>query len=171
MSTPYIGEIRIVGFTFAPPGWLQCDGSLQSIQNNETLYSLIGTTYGGDGQNSFALPDLRGRVPVHQGMGSGLGAYVMGQAGGAVSVTLNSNTLPAHTHPLNCSTGASDSAAPAGEYFATSPINVYASAPASLVAMGSVVGSSGGSQPHANLQPYLGLMYIIATEGIYPSQS
>jgi microcystin-dependent protein len=172
MSSPYLGEIRAVGFTFPPPGWATCNGSLLSISENEALFNLLGTAFGGDGQTTFGLPDLRGRVPVHQGQGSGLSSYTMGQTGGVPTVALTTSQIPSHTHTLACQTAAGSSAAASGNYIAgiTYTEKVYAT-PGTVEAMASAVGTSGGSQPHNNLQPYLAINYIIATEGIYPSQS
>ena len=167
--TPYIGEILAVAFSFPPPGWLVCDGSILSIAENDVLFNLIGTTYGGDGVNTFAIPDLRGRVPVHQGQGPGLSAYAMGQQGGQANVTLTSNQLPVHSHQLNCSDAAGGSSAQ-GQYFGSpSSSALYTTTPGTAV-MGDIVDPSGGSQPH-DMQPYQTILYIIATDGIYPSQS
>ena len=171
MSEPFIGEVRLVGFNFNPVGWHLCDGSLLPISEFNTLYALIGTTYGGDGQNTFGLPDLRGRVPIHQGTGLGLSTYTIGQQGGATSVTLNVSQLPAHTHPVAANSGAGTANSAVNNYFAQTPnVNALA-ATGSSVSMVSVVGPSGGSQPHENQQPFLTVNYIIALYGIYPSRS
>ena len=167
--TPYVGMIIAVGFTFAPPGWLVCDGSLQSIQLYETLFQLIGTTYGGDGNTSFALPDLRGRIPIHQGSLLGGGAYVLGQQGGAPSVALSANTLPSHNHLL-ASAGAATAPTPGGNLYANTSSPAYASGTAN-VQMGDSISITGSSTPHENRQPFLVLNWIIATEGVYPSPS
>ena len=171
MSEAYIGEIRLVGMNFAPVDWLMCDGSLQSIANYETLYNLIGTTYGGDGQTTFGLPDLRGRVPIHQGAGPGLSTYVPGMMAGMQQVTLTVNNLPPHTHPLACNNTQGGQSVPTGNYFAGNQQSVYASpgTGAAYVAMASVVGPAGQSQPHDNMQPYQAVNYIICTAGYYPS--
>jgi microcystin-dependent protein len=171
--TPYIGQILLVGFNFAPVGWLMCDGSLQSIANYDVLFNLIGTTYGGDGQQTFALPDLRGRVPIHQGQGAGTSNYVVGQNGGVTSVTLNVNQIPSHNHGVACAAGNGSTGAPGSQYFASaaSPVNLYNGSASPSGNMTNVIAPAGGSQAHDNMQPYLAINYIIATEGIYPSQS
>ena len=168
MSSSYVGEIRLVGFNFAPQGWAFCDGSLLSIANNEVLFTLLGTTYGGDGVNTFALPNLTGRVPVHQGTGQS--NYVMGQTGGVASVTLTTNQMPIHTHTVNGQSGIGNAVSPVNNYFAGSTPAIY-SLPSGYVNMGSVVGLTGGSQAHDNMQPYLAMNYIISLFGIYPSQN
>lgn len=174
----YIGEIRQIGFTFAPPGWLQCDGSLQNITNYPALYQLIGTTYGGDGQTTFGLPDLRGRVPVGAGTGGGQ-TVALGQMLGSESVTLNAQQVASHSH--NLSTGSTGTASvPAGNLVladvggsqgANEP-PAYGAAN-DLVAMGGTsIGVAGGGQPHENRQPFMCIMHIIAVDdGIYPSQT
>jgi microcystin-dependent protein len=131
---------------------------------------LIGTTYGGDGQNTFGLPDLRGRVPIHQGTGSGLSSYAIGQQGGFANVTLTTVQLPSHSHPVAANSNPGNASSPTGNYFGVAPETVY-TATGNPVAMGTLVGSAGGSQPHENRQPYLTVNYIIALVGIYPSQS
>ncbi|HSN77590.1 MAG TPA: tail fiber protein [Anaerolineae bacterium] len=171
-ATPYIGQIMAFGGNFAPQGWALCDGSLLPISQYETLFSLIGTTYGGDGQNTFALPDLRGRVPLHQGQGPGLSSYSLGQSGGAEAVTLTTGQLPAHSHPAQGHSGAGDTPNPAGAVWAGSPNNIYTAGATANTAMAATsISASGGSQPHNNMLPYLTLTFCIATEGIYPSQS
>lgn len=179
--TPTIGEIRLVGFTFAPVGWAQCNGQLLSISENDALYTLIGTTYGGDGQTTFGLPDMRGRVVVGTGQGGGQSRYQAGQTGGVENVTLTTSQLPAHTHALgaNVTANATTQAngtnpAPAGAYPGTSTAELYGPATGSdAFGAGAVSGTAtpaGGSQPHSNLQPLLVINYIIALEGIFPSQ-
>lgn len=166
MAQPYVGEIRLFAGNFAPAGWLFCDGSLQSISENETLFQLIGTTYGGDGQNTFGLPDLRSRVPVHQGAG-----VVIGQTGGVETVTLNSNQIPSHTHTVLASSDAASTNVPSGSVvLATPSYNAYrASVPGA--ALNAPLPNVGGSQAHNNMQPYLALNYIISLYGIFPSPS
>jgi microcystin-dependent protein len=167
VSTPYLGEIRMFGGNFAPAGWRFCDGSLLPIQQNDALFSLIGTTYGGDGQTTFAVPDLRGRIPIHQG-----GSYSIGSSGGASEVTLGATQMPGHTHGLLASNDSANATAPAGNVVAASlnTVTYYSSPP--LVAMApSATTGVGGSQPHNNLQPYLCVNFIIALEGIYPTQN
>jgi microcystin-dependent protein len=179
MSTPYIGEIRTVGFAFAPVGWLQCQGQLLNIAEYEILFNLIGTTYGGDGQTSFALPDMRSRVNAAAGTGLGLSNYVPGQMGGTESVTLLTPQMPAHSHPFTASLGATTAGSPvnepAGKYPANADTAIYAEGPsgADTLAGSSITGTTqvtGGSQPHANIQPVLALNCIICYEGIYPPQ-
>jgi microcystin-dependent protein len=170
MSDPYVGQIALVAFNFAPQGWAFCDGSLLSISENDVLFVLLGTTYGGDGQTTFGLPDLRGRVPIHQGTLAGGGAYTLGQQGGASSVTLSSGQMAAHTHAVASLSGAGTATTANGNYFASSASEVYG-VPGSYVAMGSTVSPMGGSQSHDNMQPYLAMNYIISLYGIFPSQS
>jgi len=172
MSNPYVGEIRLFAGTFAPLGWELCQGQLLSIAQNDVLFALIGTTYGGDGQNTFALPDMRGRVPVHQGTGPGLSTRVIGQQGGSERVTLTAGQLPAHSHPLSATTATASSAAgPSGGVLATSSVALYGTgAPASPLAAAAIT-AAGGNQPHENMAPYLGLNYIISLFGIFPSQA
>ncbi len=165
---PYIGEIRMFGGNFAPVGWSFCSGQILSISENEALFALIGTTYGGDGVTTFALPDLRGRLPVHQSP-----SFPIGGAAGVESVTLTTAQIPAHTHGALGSSAVVEGSNPAGALFATSedtpfyaPFNAAKSASLNPAA----VGPSGGSQPHDNMQPYLCVSFIIALEGIFPSQ-
>jgi microcystin-dependent protein len=169
MAQPYVGEIRMFGGNFAIAGWAFCDGSLLPISENETLFQLIGTTYGGDGQNTFALPDLRGRVPVHMGQGPGLSNYILAQNGGVESVTLTQNQIPSHTHaPVASNTGSSDN--PSGSFWANSTTGKPYSAPPPAIQMNAgTVGSAGGSQPHDNLIPFQCVTYIISLFGIFPS--
>lgn len=168
MGTPYIGEIRMGGWNFAPAGWAKCEGQLMGIAQNEALFSLIGTTYGGDGVTNFALPDLRGRLPVHQAAGFGLG-----QAAGSETVTLTSTQVPAHPHSFNCSTGSATQRDPAGNVPAVIGAgSVYIQAPATAaMAAGSIPSSGGGGQPHSNIQPYQCVTFIISLSGIYPPRS
>lgn len=176
MSTPYVGEIRMFGFGRAPNGWFLCDGSLQPISEYEVLYTLIGTIYGGDGQSTFAVPDLRGRVPVHQGTGPGLSNYVIGQMSGTESVTLTQGQLPQHNHPLMATTAASTTgtvgnavvpATVAGDTMYVTNITDAVAAVMSPLATTAI----GGNQPHDNLMPTLAVQYCIAWAGIFPSQS
>lgn len=168
---PYVGEIRMFAGNFAPVGWLLCNGSLQSISQNEALYTLLGTTYGGDGQTTFAVPDLRGRVPVGQGVSRTGTNYVMGMQAGSETVSLTINQMPSHSHtPLASSTATTTS--PEGAVWGTGDTQEYVQLGTSNVAMnpGSVSGN-GGSQPHNNMMPFLPIGFIIATEGIFPSQA
>ena len=170
MAESYVGEIRAVGFNFAPVGWLICDGSLLSIANNDVLFVLIGTTYGGDGVNTFGIPDLRGRTPIHQGTGGG-GTYVLGQLSGTESVTLTPPTMAAHTHPIAAQGGGGNANSPSGAFFAGSAANQYVPAASATGATGAITGPQGGSQPHNNLQPFLCVNYIISLYGVFPSQN
>ena len=156
------------GWNFAPVGWAMCNGALISISQNEVLFNLIGTTYGGDGQDTFALPDLRGRVPVHAGPG-----VAFGQPGGSETVTLTSNQVPAHSHSFLCSTSNGTQTAPVGYVPATLPAgSAYIQAtPTAAMAPGSIQTGGGGNQPHDNMQPYLCVQFIISLFGVYPSQS
>lgn len=169
MSEPFIGEIRLFAFNFAPRFWATCDGQLLSIAQNPALFSLLGTTYGGNGQTTFALPDLRGRVATGLGALSGGSNYTIGEAAGVESVTLLTTQLPAHTHPVAASTGAATTNVPSGAVLAAASTGVYAS-PASLVptAMTTVAGSA---QAHTNLQPGLVVNACIAIYGIFPSRN
>ena len=175
MSQPYVGEIRMFGFGRVPNGWQPCDGRLLSIAEYEVLFALIGTTYGGDGQASFAVPDLRGRLPIHQGTGPGLSNYVIGQMSGTESVTLISQQMPAHTHTAVATTGLATALTPGTALLpgAVSGDNFYASdiTTATAVPMSTQSTSlAGGSQPHENCMPTLTVQYCIAWAGIFPSQ-
>lgn len=170
MSEPYIGEIRMGAWNFAPVNWAFCNGAIQPIDQNTTLYALIGTTYGGDGVQTFALPDLQGRVPIHQGTDPSGNPYVIGQRSGTESVTLLTNQLPSHNHPLQASTGAPSSTDPTGLTFASSTVNTYIT-PTTIVATAAGTTTAGGSQPHENLMPFLCITYIIALFGVFPTQS
>lgn len=166
----YIGELRLFAGNYAPNGWAFCDGQLVQIAENDALFTLIGTTYGGDGQSTFALPDLRGRVPVHHGQGPGLGLYVIGQSAGVESVTLTTTQLPVHTHGVPVSTTTAGSTSARGGVPAALPADVaWDAGPATEPV--AVTTAAGGSQPHENRQPYLGINYIISLYGIYPTQS
>jgi microcystin-dependent protein len=170
-TEPYIGQIMAFGGNFAPQGWALCDGSLLPISQYDALFSLIGTTYGGDGQTTFAVPDLRSRAALHQGQGPGLSSYSLGQSGGAEAVTLTENQLSPHSHPAMGHSGAGDNAHPAGAVWATSSTNLYTAGAAANAAMDATsIAPSGGSQPHDNMLPFLTLNFCIALEGIYPSQ-
>ena len=176
MSQPYVGEIRMFGGNFAPEGWALCNGQLMSIAENTTLFQLIGTTYGGDGQNTFALPDLQGRFPVHQGNGLGLSA-VIGQKAGTETVTLTVSQIPAHNHSANCAAGGGTTASPVGAYWSTDPEGntaAYYETPDSQMAhteAGGAIGNTGGGVPHDNMQPFQVVNFIIALFGIFPSQN
>jgi microcystin-dependent protein len=172
MSQPYIGEIRLVGFNFAPQGWAFCNGQLMAISENDALFNLIGTTYGGDGQNTFALPNLQSRVIVHQGQGPGLSNHIIGENAGVESVTVTTPQLPIHNHAANCSSSAGSQSSPVG--------NIWSADAAGLTAEYSnnqnghmnaaAIGQSGGNQPHENRMPFLAMNYIISLFGVFPSQ-
>jgi microcystin-dependent protein len=169
MSDPYVGEIRMFGGNFAPQGWLFCEGQTLAISENETLFTLIGTTYGGNGQSTFALPDLRGRVPIHQGQGPGLAPFVQGQKGGVEQVTLTTSQYPAHSHVAVASSADGTQPGPGNNYLAGSTsVKLYNSNPPVTALNAASVGPSGGSQPHANMQPFLCISFIIALAGYYP---
>lgn len=172
----FIGTIVAFGFDFVPRGWEACDGRLLSVTEHSALFKLIGTTYGGDGEESFALPDLQGRTVIGSGTGTGLNPYKMGEAAGSESVTLTLTDLPSHTHGVTASGGPGNVTDPSGASLANvgrNGINIYNSdASNSLpVVMSSGTTSAGGNQPHNNMQPYVALNYCIATTGIYPSAS
>ncbi len=165
MGSPYVGEIRMFGGNFAPVGWAFCDGSVVSIAENEVLFNLIGTTYGGDGVQTFALPDLRGRLPLHQGPG-----YVAGQTGGVENVTLQPTQMPAHVHVLTGTTASGSATNPSGGVWAATAQVPYAPGPTPVVPMSpQAVGFAGGSQPHSNVMPYTCVSFIISLFGIFPS--
>lgn len=165
MAQPYVGEIRMFAGNFAPAGWMFCEGQLLPISENETLFQLIGTTYGGDGQSTFALPDLRGRIPIHQGNG-----FILAETGGVEEVTLTVSQIPAHSHPLLGSTANGTQASPANNVLATSTVvTPYAPETANAAMAATAIGSVGGSQPHTNFQPYLCVDFIISLFGIFPS--
>ena len=170
MADPFIGEIRLFAGNFAPQGWAFCDGSMQSIADNETLFTLIGTTYGGDGQSTFALPDLRGRVPLHQGHGPGLSQQVIGGHAGTASVTLSGAQMPSHTHAM-LAASAPGAAVPTGGVLAGNSVSVYGTGSPSAPMAAQGISAAGGSQPHNNMAPYLGVNYIISLFGIFPSQN
>jgi microcystin-dependent protein len=176
MSEPFLAEIVLFAGNFAPRGWAFCQGQILSIAQNTALFSLLGTTYGGNGQTTFALPDLRGRVPIGTGQGPGLSSYNLGQVGGTETVTLNVNNLPAHNHPVNVPNTAPSPAlaSPVGNYLAPaarggSPI--FAAGPPNAAMGALMIGNTGGSQPFGNVQPYLAINFIIAITGIFPSRN
>jgi microcystin-dependent protein len=172
---PFVAEIRIFPFNFAPKGWAFCDGQLLPISQNTALFSLLGTTYGGDGKSTFALPDLQGRVPVHPGQGPGLSLRDLGEQGGSDTVTLLESEIPAHTHALAASAAAGFARSPSGELFANESggVNSYAAlagAPTALLAAAACA-PAGGDQPHNNLAPYLVFSFCIALQGVYPPRT
>jgi microcystin-dependent protein len=164
MAQPYVGEIRMFAGNFAPAGWMFCEGQLLPISEYETLFNLIGTTYGGDGQSTFALPDLRGRLPLHQGNG-----FILAETGGAEEITLTVNQIPAHQHVFLASSGVAGGSNPQGTVLATPTATMYNSGTTPVGMSSQVVSSVGGSQPHTNFQPYLCVDFIISLFGIFPS--
>ena len=173
MSEPFIGEIRMFAGTFAPRNWALCDGQLLAISQNDALFSLLGTTYGGDGRTTFGLPDLRGRIPIHAGSGPGLSFRGLGARGGSETVTLNVNQIPAHSHTANALNKAGDSGNPQDRHWAVDTSNPerYSAGPANSNMSDGNLAAAGGSQSHANLMPFLCINFIIALIGIYPSRS
>ena len=176
MSTPFIAQITMFGGNFAPRGWAFCDGQLLPISSYSALFSILGTTYGGDGRTTFALPDLRGRVAIHPGAGPGLSTYRLGQKGGAETVTLTANEVPAHSHALNINssngnTSNGSNAVLAGFGTSAPPVGNFTNAAPNATASSSSIANAGGSQAHSNLEPFLCVEYIIALEGVYPSRS
>ncbi len=172
MGEPYLGEIRLIGFTFAPRGWAECNGQLMQINQNQALFSLLGTQFGGNGIQTFALPDLRGRIPLHQGQAPGLSSYIMGQVGGQENVTLNVSQMPAHSHtPPAASNALGPDNNTQNEFWSASDAsdNIYAATANSTMNTGAI-GNAGGSQPHNNMQPSLVLKFVIALIGIFPSR-
>jgi microcystin-dependent protein len=171
MSEPYVGEIRLFAGNFAPAGWNFCDGQLLSIAENDTLFFLIGTTYGGDGESTFALPDLRGRVPVHQGQGPGRSPWGMGQSQGTEAVTLTLAQMPAHTHQLHASTHVASSHHGPGDVLGASPgTTIYGTGTPSQPMAKDTVAKVSGGHAHSNMGPSLAVNYIISMFGIFPSQ-
>ena len=167
MAQPYIGEIRMFAGNFAPVGWMFCEGQLLPISQNETLFQLIGTTYGGDGESTFAVPDLRGRLPIHQGNG-----FILAETGGAESITLTVNQIPAHTHPLLATTAVGTNPNPQNNILAAAGnIDLYRESAANTPMSNQAIGLAGGSQPHTNFQPYLCIDFIISLFGIFPSRN
>jgi microcystin-dependent protein len=178
MSTPFLSEIRIMSFNFAPKGWTMCNGQLLPINQNQALFSLLGTTYGGNGQTNFQLPDLRSRIPISMG-----GGHTLGERAGAESVTINISSLPTHTHFVVASNAAATQG-PAGRdptngtlaQAAAAPlpataVNIFGTGTPNVTFAGNILGNTGGSQPHNNIEPYLALNFCIALQGIFPSQN
>lgn len=166
MSEPYIGEIKVIAFNFPPKGWAFCNGQLLPIAQNQALFSLFGTTYGGDGRVNFALPDLRGRTPIHMGNG-----FTQGQRAGETSHTLTTNEMPTHTHfAMGNNAGASQSD-PTGNFWSNGGDNIYSPGPPNNVMKPGTIGNVGGNQPHENMSPYLVLNFIVALVGIFPSRN
>ena len=172
MSNPFVGEIRMFGGNFAPAGWMLCQGQLLPISENETLFNLIGTTYGGDGQENFALPDLQGRIPLHQGQGPGISQnYTIGEKAGVESVTVNTNQLPTHSHSFVANTALALSADPTGNVVAQPPtINLFFGDVAAAGLNPQSIQPAGGNQPHDNMHPFLVINFIISLFGVFPHQ-
>lgn len=164
MSEPFLSEIRIVSFGFAPRGWALCNGQLLPINQNQALFSLLGTTYGGDGRVNFALPDLRGRVPIH------FGSHTLGERGGEENHTVTIQEMPAHSHMFSASNATPTQGSPAGNMWASNT-GAYSSAAPDTAMNPASISNVGGSQPHLNTQPFLVLNFIIALQGIFPSQN
>lgn len=171
MSEPFVGEIRMFAGNFAPRGWAYCDGQLLAVSENDTLFSLLGTIYGGDGRTTFGLPDLRGRIPLHQGQGPGLTSRRLGSKEGAEKVTLTTNQMASHTHDWNANTAPADTAGPQGKVLAN-PVGVRIFEPAGQGTdlASNTIANTGGSGSHTNLMPTLCVHFIIALFGIYPSR-
>jgi microcystin-dependent protein len=166
MSQPFIGEIRMFAGNFAPVGWAFCNGAIIPIDQNDALFNLIGTTYGGDGQTTFALPNLQSRVPVHVGPG-----FALGQTGGAETVTLTTSQIPAHSHVPQGNSNTGDQSNPSGSVWANSISKLYIPPPPSINMDPGAIGSAGGSQPHDNMIPFLVINFILSLFGIFPSQT
>lgn len=174
MASPFLAQITLFAGNFAPRGWAFCSGQIMAISQNTALFALLGTTYGGNGQTTFALPDLRSRVPIHPGQGPGLSNYDLGQSGGVESVTLLASQMPPHSHPLNANTSAGTLRDPGGNALAkeaTGQTSVYHNAAPNTTMAAASIGSTGGGQPFTNVQPYLAVNFIIAIEGIFPSRN
>jgi microcystin-dependent protein len=166
MGTPFLGEIRLVSFGFAPKGWALCNGQFLPINQNQALFSILGTTYGGNGQTTFALPDFRGRIPLH------VGQHALGERGGSESVTVNISQMPTHIHQLNCSDADGALVPPTNNSWAKTTQNPYVAATAAnSVMFPNDIANTGGSQPHTNMQPFIVLNFIIALQGTFPSQN
>jgi len=170
MGQPFVGEIRMFGGSFAPAGWAMCNGQTMAISQNETLFNLIGTTYGGDGQSTFNLPDLSGRVPIHAGTNAGV-TFQIGEAAGVESVTLTTQQIPQHSHAFICSTAAATDAAAGSNVIPASSVQVklYTPSPNTATMNAQSLQTAGGSQPHENMMPFLVVTFIISLFGIFPS--
>ncbi len=175
MSDQYLGEIRMIGFSFAPVGWALCNGQILSITQNTALFALLGTTYGGDGKSNFALPNLQASSPTGYGNGGGLSPRTWGETGGETAVTLLPSQLPSHNHGVACISGAGSSNSPANSVWASAegrvPPPVYAAAATNVAMNPAAVQNTGGNQPHNNMPPYLTIYFIIALQGIFPTRN
>ncbi len=177
---PFVAEIRIFPFNFAPKGWAFCDGQLLPISQNTALFSLLGTTYGGDGKSNFALPNMQGNAPMHPGQGPGLSLHDLGETGGSDTVSLLESEIPSHSHNLQANSSAAVNNTPAGENFAagnwsvspnTGNVNIYNTAAPDTTLSGNALAPAGGDQPHNNLMPYLTLNFCIALQGVFPPRT
>jgi microcystin-dependent protein len=175
MSNPFVAEIRIFPFNFAPTGWAFCNGQIMPLSQNTALFSLLGTTYGGDGKTNFALPNLQGSAPLHPGQGPGLSLYDLGETGGETEVTLLTSEMPSHQHLANCSSHDGALPSPSNNVWGDvggRNVKVYATAAGTSVNMSPLcIGGAGGNQPHNNMPPYLTLNYCIALQGVFPPRS
>lgn len=171
MSEPFLAEVRMVGFNFAPRGWAFCDGQILPINQNQSLYSLLGTTYGGDGRTTFALPDLRGRTPVHVGRSNGGQHHTLGQKSGEETHTLSTAEMPNHTHTLRATNLPPNSDAPNGRVMAQAVGNLYGSFGSPTAMAPGSIPNVGGGQAHENMQPYLAVNFCIALQGLFPSRN
>jgi microcystin-dependent protein len=171
MSEPFIGEIKMFAGNFAPRNWAFCDGQLLAISQYDALFSLLGTTYGGDGRTTFGLPDLRGRLPIHMGSGPGLSTRPIGQKSGQETVSLTAAQVPAHTHQMMATEDAGETTDPSGQVLAQATDDIYSTASPDTSMASAAISASGGSQPHDNIQPFLCIHFIIALFGIYPSRN
>lgn len=171
MSEPFVGEIRMFAGNFAPRGWAFCDGQLLAVSQNDALFSLFGTIYGGDGRTTFGLPDLRGRIPIHAGSGPGLTTRRLGEKSGAENVTLTASELPAHGHDVRVSTAVGTDSDPTGEYLGASPtVRVFRPGTPNMAMNSDAITAVGGNQQHNNVMPFLCINFIVALVGIYPSR-
>ena len=173
MGSPYVGEIRIFGGSFNPAGWAFCNGALTPISQNDALFNLIGTTYGGDGQSTFALPDLQGRIPLHSGTDPNTGTtFVIGEKAGVETVTLTASQIPGHNHAFLASTDVGTTGTPTGAVLAQNiQVKMYSQFPATVPMSAASVGIDGGSQPHENMMPFLVITFIISLFGVFPTQN
>jgi microcystin-dependent protein len=172
MADPFVAEIRIFPFNFAPKGWAWCDGQLMPLSQNTALFSLLGTTYGGNGKSNFALPDLQGRAPMHPGQGPGLSLHDLGETAGSETVTLLESEIPAHSHALRASVQDATSRVPVGELPATSlGLSLYGPTPANVSLSPNALAPAGGDAPHNNMQPFLTFYFCIALQGVFPPRS
>jgi microcystin-dependent protein len=173
MADPFVAEIRIFPFNFAPKGWAFCDGQILPISQNTALFSLLGTTYGGDGKSNFALPDMQGNAPMHPGQGPGLSLHDLGETGGSQTVSLLESEIPSHSHSVSASAVDGTAKSPSGQKVASGVgVNMYATAPSPMTNLNFMaISPAGGDQPHNNMQPYLTLSFCIALQGVFPPRT